>query len=402
MERYPGVRGHKNVRSILEAVEASGGTVLVEPDPTCAPYELQVRHSDGSVQDLVCYAFTANKYAQGGRPSNEHRFQIKYGSDFTRAHPIYVDSTLSKTTLMFGVHHEHEILIAVDPAAHNPTWFSSSVEFKTPELSSAVVLGWHSWERDRMKRGRRRAGPDDAEGESKTTEILTAFAPRNFLAFAQFERAAYGLDAGERLLLAEKVAERLGDSEALHELLEIPSANAPASHSLLNQLGLSADELVETLQSRFRLLSAVRGSVAEVHLERLLRSIGGISNVERLDLDGQPDFRILYKDRPFRIECKNVLRKTMGGRARVDFQKTRAAKDNPCSRYYESSQFEVLAACLHPVTERWEFRFCATDGMPRHKKCAGRLSERVVVSGESWRASLTDLLDDVINHLSEN
>lgn len=366
--------------------------MLVEPDPTCAPFEFRVQHPDGSKHDLVCYAFTANKYAQGGRPSNEHRFQVKYGSDFSRPHPIYIDGALKKTTLMFGVHHEHEIFVAVDPTAHNPTWFSSSVEFKTPDLSNAAILGWHSWERDRVKGGRRRAGPDSGD-ESKTTEVLTAFSPKNFLTFCLFERIASGLDAGERFLLAEKVAERTGDPAALHELLTVPTSSAVAPSALLMQFGLSAEELLETLQSRFRLLSAVRGSVAEVHLGRLLSSLAGVSKVEHLDQDGQPDFKVTYRGREFRLECKNVLRKTRGGVPRVDFQKTRAAKDNPCSRYYESSQFEVLAACLHPVTERWEFRFCATQAMPAHIKCQGRLSDRVLVEGDSWGASLPELLD---------
>src|SRR5204862_4587430 len=110
---------------------------------------------DGEALDLVLYAFTANKYGQGGRPSDEHRFQIKYGSDFKRPHPVHIDHTAAQITLMLGVHDTKDVLIAVDPAAHNPTWFSSSIEFKSPELDQALEKGWHCWERERVASGRR-------------------------------------------------------------------------------------------------------------------------------------------------------------------------------------------------------------------------------------------------------
>ena len=80
---------------------------------------------------------------------------------------------------------------------------------------------------------------------------------------------------------------------------------------------------------------------------------------------------------------------------RVDFQKTRAAKNNPCSRYCAESQFEVLAACLHPVTAKWDFTFCATSGLNPHKKCIGKLSDRVIVGGADWSDSLADILDAI-------
>jgi hypothetical protein len=392
MERYFGVRGHKNVKKMLDALERAGARITRLPDPTVAPFEASILTKDGEALDLVLYAFTANKYGQGGRPSDEHRFQVKYGSDFKRAHPIHIDHTSSRITLMLGVHDTKDVLIAVDPAAHNPTWFSSSIEFKSAELDQAVSKGWHCWERERVASGRRRIGPD----ESLTTEVLVAFRPEHLVTFARFERLATGMDAGERAFLSDQVERSIARGRSTSKLLSWPppiSTETGSSHPILKQMGLSVDELLATLQSRFRLFAAVKGSVAEVHLGRALRAMSHITAVEHVDADGQPDFTIRYNGRPVRIECKNVLGKLSASKSpRVDFQKTRASKGNPCSRYYSPEQFEVLAACLHPVTHKWEFQYCATRHLAPHKKCPGRLSERVVVEGSHWSPSLSKVL----------
>jgi hypothetical protein len=77
----------------------------------------------------------------------------------------------------------------------------------------------------------------------------------------------------------------------------------------------------------------------------------------------------------------------------VDFQKTRAAKGNPCSRYYSRDQFEVLAACLHPVTEKWEFKFVPTSTLPERQGCKNRISEKIDVVGPDWDDSLPVILE---------
>lgn len=42
MERYRGVHGHERVRRISEALERSGATIVVAPDPTIAPFEYRI------------------------------------------------------------------------------------------------------------------------------------------------------------------------------------------------------------------------------------------------------------------------------------------------------------------------------------------------------------------------
>ncbi len=347
-----------------------------------APYEYNIELPGGERRQLVCYAFTANKYGQQGRPAHEHRFQIKYGSDFKRYHELFIDPSRDrakrKTTLLFGVHHDLDLFVAVDPLMHTPTWFSMSVEFKEPDLDEAQRKGWHGWERERAP-GRRKERPI-LPMESFQTEAVTAFTPEHFLHYVEFEHLASGLDAAERLLVGAEIA-RAG----------LPKNKR--KHPLERELGLTRDELLDVLGGTFRLMVAVRGRVAEHHLGKYLKSVPGVSSVKAIDEDGQPDFALVYRKRPFRIECMNVRREIVP--PRVDFQKTRAAKDNPCSRYYSAAQFEVLAACMHPVTSKWSYEFCPTSSLDPHRRCPGKLADRVLVQGEAWSGSLPDVLDSI-------
>ncbi len=389
MERYPGVRGQKRVDAIASAIERSGGKVVRAPSPSEAPFEFDVLLPDGKPLSLVCYAFTANMYGQEGRPAGEHRMQVKYGSEFDRLHDIYIHPKGAKTTLFFGVHDEEDLFIAVDPALHNPTWFSVSIEFKDEDVTAALKTGWHGWERDRVARGRRRVLPQ----ESLTSEALLAFTPEHFLTYARFERVATGIDTGERLLLINDIGDDLrrggGAQKILTARLDVVKLE-PAEHKLLAQFGLPIDKLLDLIAANKRLHTAVRGGVAEQHLLSVLKQTPGVTGVKKLDLDGQPDFWLQYQRRPLRIECKNVSPKKVRGLPKVDFQKTRAAKGNPCSRYYAPSQFEVLAASMYPITQVWEFRFSLTKTLPQHRKCPGKIAENVLV--DDWPGDLSTLL----------
>lgn len=388
MEQYRGVHGKTRVDAIAAAIERSGGTVARAPAPSVAPFEFAIRLPDGKPLDLVCYAFTANKYRQEGRPADEHRMQVKYGSEFKRPHNVFVDPKRAKTTLFFGVHDEEDLFVAVDPSLHNPTWFSRSIEFKDDDVRVALKTGWHGWERDRV-RGRRRLLPL----ESLTSEALLAFTPEHFLTYALFERIATGIDTGERLLLINDIGGdlRLGRGTQRTAMARLDLVKpASAEHRLLAQAGLTIEQLLDLIVENPRLHTAVRGGVAEQHLHMLLQRTPGVTGLNKLSLDGQPDFLLHYRRRPIRIECKNVSPKTSNGLPRVDFQKTRAAKGNPCSRYYSASQFEVLAACVFPITQCWDFRFSLTNTLPPHKKCSGKISDRILVDG--WAEDLPSLL----------
>jgi hypothetical protein len=363
MERYTRLRRRDIVERIEAALVASGADLIARADPTTAPFEITIRTAEGELIDLVCYAFTANKYGQQGRPADEHRFQIKYGSKFDRYHHLYFDPKGRRVTLMFGVHLEMGLFVGVDPRMHSPAWFSSSVEFKTAALHQALEIGWHGWERERSDARRKVSRPQ----ENLRTETVIAFRPEQFGRYIEFERLASGLDCGERLTLSDRVERALAVGDAR-------LADVTEPHALERQFGLPASQILDIISGAFRLEAAVRGGVAEHHLERYLRSLPGVRRVRHVIEDGKPDFAIEYRKEMFLLECKNVLRQRQRGRPKVDFQKTRAAKGDPCSRYYKPTQFQVLAACLHPVIQAWEFRFASTAALAPHQTCTGRLS----------------------------
>jgi hypothetical protein len=376
------------VDAIAAAIKASGGQVVRAPSPTIAPFEFEAKHPDGKLLKLVCYAFTANKYEQEGRPLDEHRMQVKYGSDFKRLHDIPIDPKRKKITLFLGVHEDEDVFVAADPAMHNPTWFSSSIEFKQVDVDLALKTGWHGWDRDRVHKGRRRVKPQ----ESLTTEALLGFTPKHFLTYALFERIATGMDTGDRLLLINDVGDDIRTGRAARRLVETRNVTETAAeHELLKQFGLPIDQVLDLIAENPRLKTAVRGGVAERHLQLLLNKTPGITDVRKINEDGKPDFAIKFRRNPFRIECKNASPTRTRGLPRVDFQKTRAAKGDPCSRYYSASQFEVLAACIQPLTGSWDFQFCLTNTLPSHKKCLDKLSDRVVVEAD-WPSDLPTLL----------
>ena len=152
----------------------------------------------------------------------------------------------------------------------------------------------------------------------------------------------------------------------------------------------------DLIESAPRLKMAVRGWVAESHLRKYLFSLPDIE-CEAIEKDGKPDLILRYRgSQALYLECKNVLRKTYSdGLPRVDFQKTRASKADPCSRYYRPQDFDIVAACLHPCTEKWEFSFVLTSELDPHPKCQGRLSHKVCVDSR-WSPDALKVISQAI------
>ena len=375
------------LRFVLESLGRCGCTILHHSDPGLAPFRVVFDAPDGERMGIVAYAFYANAKLTRNRPPDEHRFQVKYGSKDGRLHELWQDPFELYTTLFFGANPDRGVFVGADPVIHSPTRFFISVEFKEHNVEDILKTGWCSWERQK----RTRPGYDDP------VEVLVGCVPENFLRYVRFERAARGLDPGHRWLLADRL-ECLQSAFSLPDSVPLPVAPGEAqAHALSAEFQLSHQEILDLIQSAPRLKMAVRGWVAEAHLGRYLEGIPDITDCLALEQDGQPDFRIRFRDSaPLHIECKNVLRKTRAdGRPRVDFQRTRAAKSDPCSRYYRPEEFEVISACLHACTERWEFTFASTADLDSHPKCEGRLSNRVVVD-DRWSSDLVSVLGRVV------
>lgn len=363
---------------MLRALEGAGCTILFKSDAGRAPFVITFETGAGERMGIVAYAFRATRTPTRNRPADERSFQLKYGSleeyRNANAHTLWQDPTGLYTTLLLGIDPDEGFFVGADPEMHNPTKFFIRLEFKDQHADEIKARSWFAWERDH--RGTRSL--------EEPVEVLVGGTAESFLRYVQFERAAQGLDQGHRQLLAEQ-PERFSAPISAGAEVAGKQAATVAEHPLLRELELTSEEVLEVIAGAKRLKMAVRGWVAEDHLRRTLIKVEGVTECERLEGDGNPDIRLRYRERrPLLIECKNVLRlPNRAGEPRVDFQRTRASKADPCSRYYAATEFNVVAACLHAITEAWEFRYALTTALPPHQRCTGKIASNLAV-GQGW------------------
>lgn len=372
------------LKFMLDALRESGCRVIHHSPPTEAPFRISFETLDGERLGIVAYAFLATRTPTAKRPPDERSFQIKYGS---KVHgellDVWQDPFGLYTTLFLGIDTKERFFVGVDPAMHSPTKLFIRFEFKDEHADEIRANGWHAWERQKR-----------TQGLEEPIEIVVGGTARSFLRYVQFERAAQGLDQGHRQLLADRPNLALTSQEEV--FAEDSAFLAQPPHALVEELGLPPEQIFNLIASARRLKMAVRGWVAEEHLRSELARIPGVDECNRLDKEGSPDISMRYRGgRPILVECKNVLRRTNSkGEPRIDFQRTRAAKSDPCSRYYAAADFDIVAACLHAVTERWEFRYRAPADLPGHARCSGKVSNNIVVDS-AWTSSIVPVLDRI-------
>lgn len=360
------------VRFMRDALESRGCRILFASEPDRAPFVITFETLTGERMGVVAYAFLATRTPTKNRPEDERSFQVKYGSKLANnLHTIFQDPSGLFTTVFLGISPDENYFVAVDPEIHNPTKFFIRIEFKDKNVDDIKRDGWVTWERSRINR------------EDEPVEVLVGGTKEHFLDLIRFERVAQGLDAGNRHLLAQK--------KELFSLVPTPlgkvlSLDDIPQHPLSKELALGPDELLDVIANARRLKMAVRGWVAEHHLKDVLARTPGVTYCEPINKEGAADLHIRLQEGPLlTVECKNVLRDTdASGLPRLDFQRTRASKKDPCSRYYAPTDFDVVAACLHAVTEKWEFRYILPNILPPHKKCVGKLANNLRIDA-SWQ-----------------
>ncbi|MBI1867479.1 MAG: hypothetical protein HYS06_04190 [Methylocystis sp.] len=368
------------------ALMAAGCKIIHSSPADRAPFVVVFETPTGERMGIVAYAFLTTRTPTKNRPANERSFQIKYGSKGSYAdsnsHELWQDPLGMFTTLLVGIDPERGMCVSADPIVHNPTKFFIRVEFKDGHADFAQKRGWYAWER--VKR--------NTPADAPRVETLVGAAKDRFLDLVRFERASRGLDPGNRLILAEGHALSLPTSGVKRASVGAEVMHLAEAHPLVKQFELSSDEILDLIAGARRLKMAVRGWVAEEHLRSALANIPGVTHCERLDEEGGPDLRVSFHYGPLlTIECKNVARETdRDGNPKIDFQRTRAAKGNPCSRYYEPADFDVVAACLHAVTSKWDFRYALPGSLPAHKTCPGRITSNIRVN-EHWVAEAEDM-----------
>lgn len=363
------------VAFMLDALRGQGCRIIHASEPDEAPFVITFETLSGERMGVVAYAFLAKRTPTRNRPKDERSFQIKYGPDDKQLHNLWQDPLGLYTTLLIGIDPEEGFLVAADPEVHNPTRFFIRLEFKDRHAETIKANGWHVWER--QSRGPRHLLVSERLFD---VETLVGATRETFLDFIRFERAAQGLSPGDRHLLAER--RELFTSLPIGGA--VATASATALHPLASEFELAPDQILELIAGARRLKMAVRGWVAEEKLREALSVMPGVTHCERLDEEGGPDLRVRWQNGPpLTVECKNVLRKTnAAGLPRIDFQRTRASKIDPCSRYYAPSDFDLVAGCLHAVTERWEFRYIRPALLEPREGCPGKLDNKVVIDSK--------------------
>lgn len=353
------------VQFMGQAVAESGGRLLNITSHTRAPWHISALTRDGARLAAMVYAFRCTTRHIKGREPDERRIQLRYGGeDRWGEQSVGFDPSRGEPTLMVGIDLEAGVFVALDPTLYDPLPSGISIEYKLHTIETARTSGWHVWERV-TRPGRRRDPRRDS------AETLVAFTPDRFLDWIAFEAEAQalGLDHGLRFRAAERAGPR---PRSLH-------------HELEEDFELPASEILDVISSARRLGVAVRGGVAERHLERVLRADPSLRDVVPIDVDGEPDFQVkLHDGRTERVECKVTSPEPYAdGHPKVEVQKTRGSKGDPASRFYSPTQFEVVAACVWPVTGRWEFRFRRASELPRHPSHPDRLAVMHRVD-ETW------------------
>lgn len=376
------VQGRADLHAfLLAAVEHAGGRVIYASDSGRAPVFLGVQLDTDERLGLLVYPFRVTHVATQNRPTDEVRGQLRYGAEdsWQREHPVGRDVAGVDVTMILGIDLEAGVFIGLDATLWDPLPMGISFYAKEAEVNDAKRFGWHVWEKVN-RGGSKRAAP-----RSPTNlETVVAFTPDRLLDYARLERRAssLGLDPPLRFSAAEGMA---------HQPL---TEESPHRHVLEDQFDLTSQQILDIIGGRHRLAVAVRGGVAEHHLERKLLADPDVAGLERLDVDAMHDFNVTLTDgRLLRVECKNASPKSLAdGNFKVEVQKTRASKNDPASRFYPADSFDVVAACLFSPTGKWEFRYGSTAEMLRHKNFADRLMPIQPITAK-WTDRLSEALD---------
>ncbi|WP_343066151.1 hypothetical protein [Microbacterium marinum] len=373
--------GRGDMHALLRrAITESGGRVVWASDHKRAPFYFGVQTDRGESLGLLIYPIRLTRVVTKGRPTDEHHAQVKFGADSTwksEVHPVAFDVAGVDTTLFLGINAKEDKLVGLDPTLWDPMPLGVSFYAYERDFDQMGADGWHVWEVD-TRRGHRHSARTP-EG----FECRVGFTPNRLLDFARFERRAtdLGLDAALRVNLAAQFRES-----------STASKMAGGIHPLEKQFGLSAPKILDLIAERRMLTTAVKGGVAEAHLEQLLELDPAVSSVDRRTDDRGADFDVrLASGRTFVVECKNVSPTVLAdGTVQVETQRTRNSKDDPTGRLYSFDAFDVVAACMFSVTGVWEFKYARTNQLKPHAKFPGFLATKQAVDSR-W----TDTIDEL-------
>jgi len=375
------VSGRGDIHDYLTAaVEKAGGRVLFASDSTRAPVYLGVQLDNDERLGLLIYPFRVKQVLTKNRPTDEVRGQLRYGSDWDRDHHLGIDVAGVDITMILGIDIDNNVIMGLDPMLYSLLPMGISFYTKVDQIARCQTDSWHVWEKEN------RPGPKRSAPRSPThLETFVGFTPERIIDFARFERRASGLrlEPPLRYKAAQEHAQR-----------QTPLASPEGAHVLEEQFALSSQQIMEIIANRNRLAVAVRGGVAEHHLEIALGANPIVREVHPLDVDAKHDFDVvLTSGKSLRIECKNASpNRFANGDFKVEVQKTRASQGDPASRFYRTDAFDVVAACMYSPTGVWQFRFAKTDTLERHQRFPDRLAAIQRID-DRWAEDLAALPD---------
>src|SRR2546421_195715 len=105
---------------LLDALQMRHCSIVHASEPSRAPFYIVFQTPDGNRHGLLAYAFFANFKATKNRPSNEHRFQIKYGGNLKGVLDVAIDPHILITTIFLGIDTERSVFVAADPVMNTP------------------------------------------------------------------------------------------------------------------------------------------------------------------------------------------------------------------------------------------------------------------------------------------
>ncbi len=149
-----------------------------------------------------------------------------------------------------------------------------------------------------------------------------------------------------------------------------------------------------------------RGQLAEYYLNRRLEGMAARHEIQEFEWRLEsPDFSVMFDNRTFTMECKNV-RKEDEKRARsakgdpwwVEIQRTRDSKAGKVTRAYTVHQFDILAVCLFNRTGKWDHWFVASKNLRRRSADENLLDihQHMPLQPDTmWHTDLLEAIADV-------
>jgi hypothetical protein len=175
------------------------------------------------------------------------------------------------------------------------------------------------------------------------------------------------------------------------------------SHKLEEILNAPANDIMDAILYGFRAQVDVKGKLAELYLYNYLRKIedsATIQNLKWIDVDGKPDFTLVFDSKEYRIECKNVRNETYKRPTpafKVEIQKTRNSKDGTNTRSYRRDYFDILAVCTFNQTGKWNFYFIKSSDLELVEDDPSllKIMQRVPIKVECpWKNDILEVLSD--------